>query len=164
MPSIIAFVYYGKHINEYKSCVLPCYHTIHSKNYAQGSRFIIVWQRLILSTFYVLFFQQKLKHVFTIYVISSHWHDTFSWNHSSCKTMTYLDYIVNFMAAADYLAITRTVSTIYYKQNNYLTSLVLYHDLNDWHFVSAILSKGVIIFNLTKLCFRTIMYLVVTYK
>ena len=35
------------------------------------------------------------------YLIPPHWHDTGSWNPSSCKTRTYLFYIVNIMAADD---------------------------------------------------------------
>ena len=45
------------------------------------------------------FFQRKHKHVITIYIIHPHWHVTGSWNHSSCKTVTYLFYIVNIMDA-----------------------------------------------------------------
>ena len=43
---------------------------------------------------YVLIFQRKHKHVFTSYVIPSNWHNTGSWNPSSCKTMTYPFYLV----------------------------------------------------------------------
>ena len=45
------------------------------------------------------FFNRHIKHVFPIYIIPLHWHDTGSWNPSSCKTMTYLVYTVNIMAA-----------------------------------------------------------------
>ena len=42
-----------------------------------------------------------------IYVIPPHWYDTVSWNPSSCKTRTYLFYIVNITASAK----TRTTRT-----------------------------------------------------
>ena len=35
----------------------------------------------------------------TCYAIAPHWHDTGSWNPSSCKTMIYLFYMFNIMAA-----------------------------------------------------------------
>ena len=42
-------------------------------------------------TLYILFFQQIHKHVFEIYIISSHWNHTGSWHPPSCKIMTFLD-------------------------------------------------------------------------
>ena len=42
-------------------------------------------------------FHGKHDSVFTIYIIPPHKHDTGSWNASSCKTRTYLFYIVNIM-------------------------------------------------------------------
>ena len=39
----------------------------------------------------------KHKNISTIYIIPPHWQDTGSWNLSSCKTRTYLFYIVNIM-------------------------------------------------------------------
>ena len=36
---------------------------------------------------------------FTISMILSHWHDTGSWNPSSCETRTYLFHIASIMAA-----------------------------------------------------------------
>ena len=42
-------------------------------------------------------FYGKHDSVITIYIIPPHRHDTGSWNASSCKTMTYLFYIVNIM-------------------------------------------------------------------
>ena len=42
-------------------------------------------------------FTCKCKNVFPIYIIPPRWHNTGSWNPSSCKTRTYLLYIVNIM-------------------------------------------------------------------
>ena len=39
-------------------------------------------------TFYMIFFQKKHKHVFTISIISPHWHEAGSWNPSLCRTRT----------------------------------------------------------------------------
>ena len=39
------------------------------------------------------------KNLFAIYIIAPHWHDTGSWNPSSCKTKTCLFYIINIVAA-----------------------------------------------------------------
>ena len=47
------------------------------------------------------FSKQKHKHVFTISIIPPHWHDTGSWNPSSCKTKSCLFHIANIMAADD---------------------------------------------------------------
>ena len=44
-------------------------------------------------------FHRKHKNVSIIYIIPPYWHDTNSWNSSSCKTRTYLFYIVNVMDA-----------------------------------------------------------------
>ena len=44
-------------------------------------------------TIYVLMFQQKHKHVFTISIIPPHWYDTGSWNPFSCMTSTDLIYM-----------------------------------------------------------------------
>ena len=41
------------------------------------------------------------NHIFTFYGIAPHWHYTVSQNPSSCKTRTFLFYIVNIMAADD---------------------------------------------------------------
>ena len=42
-------------------------------------------------TLYVPFCSQsEYKYMFPFYVIAPHWHDTGSWNISSCKTRTYL--------------------------------------------------------------------------
>ena len=51
-------------------------------------------------TLYELNFSKGIK-TFTFYVIPPHWHDpgTCSWNPSSIKTITYLFYIANIMAA-----------------------------------------------------------------
>ena len=51
----------------------------------------------ILTLYVTNFINHKL--VFTFYVIPPQWYDTGSWNPSSCKTRTYLVYIVNIMAA-----------------------------------------------------------------
>ena len=50
-------------------------------------------------TLYVLSFQRKQRHKFIFYVMPPHWHDTCSWNSSSCNTRTYLVYIVNIMGS-----------------------------------------------------------------
>ena len=47
----------------------------------------------------MLFFQREHKHIIIFHVIAPHWHDTGSWYPSSCKTRTYLAYMVNIMAA-----------------------------------------------------------------
>ena len=49
------------------------------------------WQNRIKADFYV----------FTFNINTSHWHNTGSWNPSSCKTMTYVFYIVKIMAVDD---------------------------------------------------------------
>ena len=51
------------------------------------------------SPFTCWIFHRKCKNVAVIYVITPHWHDTGSWNSSSCKTRTYLFYIANIMGA-----------------------------------------------------------------
>ena len=55
----------------------------------------------LYQSFICQIFQKKPKHVFAIYMIPPHWHGTSSWNPSSCKTGTYLYYIVNIMADDD---------------------------------------------------------------
>ena len=44
-------------------------------------------------------FPRKHKKVSMIYFIPPYWHDTGSWNPASCKTRTYLFYIVSIMGA-----------------------------------------------------------------
>ena len=41
----------------------------------------------------------KHKIVFIIHILPPHWHDTGSWNPSSCRTITYIFYVVNIMGA-----------------------------------------------------------------
>ena len=53
---------------------------------------------------YVLHFHMKHKNVSVIYIIPPHWHDSGSWNISSCKGWTYILYIVNIMGFDDLLA------------------------------------------------------------
>ena len=45
------------------------------------------------------FFSEEHIHVFTISIIPPHWHDTGYWNPFSCKTRSYLFYIVSIMGA-----------------------------------------------------------------
>ena len=44
-------------------------------------------------------FHRKYKNISTIYIIPPHWHDTGSWNLSSCKKITYLFFMVNIIIA-----------------------------------------------------------------
>ena len=46
-----------------------------------------------------IIFHMKHKNICTIYIITPHWRDAGSWNLSSCRTRTYLFYIVHIMAA-----------------------------------------------------------------
>ena len=45
------------------------------------------------------FFHRKHRNVSTIYAIPPHWPETGGWNLSSCKTRTYLFYMMNCMGA-----------------------------------------------------------------
>ena len=44
---------------------------------------------------YILCHCSTLTHMYIFYVIAPHWHNTRSWNPSSCETRTYLFYIVH---------------------------------------------------------------------
>ena len=75
-------------------------------------------------TLYVLNFSEGIKHIFTLYVISPHWHDTGSWNHFSSKTRTHSFYIINIMGA-DVLATqgARASATMIFPMLNWINSV-----------------------------------------
>ena len=69
-------------------------------------------------------FQRKPKHIYTFYVIVPHWHNTHSWNPSSCKTNTYRFYIFNIMAADDLATQgARASATIIFTMLNLINSV-----------------------------------------
>ena len=57
-------------------------------------------------------FLQNHKRAFTISIFPAHWHHTGSWNPFSCKTTTYLLYIVNNMVADALVSCIARVSAI----------------------------------------------------
>ena len=64
------------------------------------------------------------KNILTFYIIAPHWKDTVSWNPSSCKTRTFLFYIVNIMAA-NYLAMQgdRASASMIFNMLNWINSV-----------------------------------------
>ena len=65
---------------------------------------------LMINLLRAKFFIGKHKHLFTIYIIPPHCHDTSSWNLSSCKARSYRVHTVYIMAA-DGLATKRATAS-----------------------------------------------------
>ena len=57
------------------------------------------WVKGLDSLCWIIF--RKDENVFALSIISNHWDDVDTWNHSSWKIGTYLSYIINSMAADD---------------------------------------------------------------
>ena len=65
-------------------------------------------QQTNVLTLYVIIFQREQKHIFTLYVIPPHWHETGGWNPSTSKIRTYLSCIVN-ITGADVARVSATM-------------------------------------------------------
>ena len=75
--------------------ILPCHGLLIHGMYLHIFEFASINHNML----YMHVFQRELKHIFTFYVTSPHWHDTGSSTRSSSKTRTYLSYTVNIMGA-----------------------------------------------------------------